>query len=78
MGDEEFKESVRFGLFDYYTDENGEKRLYIEYSEDNYLTDSKERPSDLHVLVFDNATGEMVDKARFIEQGIMTRKEIKQ
>lgn len=78
VGDEEFKESVRFGLFDYYTDENGEKRLYIEDSEDNYLTDSKERPSDLHVLVFDNATGEMVDKARFIEQGIMTRKEIKQ
>lgn len=77
VGDEEFKESVRFGLFDYYTDENGEKRLHIEYSEDNYLTDSKERPSDLHVLVFDNATGKMVDKARFIMQDFMTRKEIK-
>lgn len=77
VGDEEFQESVRFGLFDYYTDEDGEKRLYIEYSEDNYLTDSKERPSDLHVLVFDNATGEMVDKARFIMQDSMTRKEIK-
>lgn len=77
VGDEKFKESVRFGLFDYYTDEDGEKRLYIEYSEDNYLTDSKERPSDLHVLVFDNATGEMIDKARFIMQNSMTRKEIK-
>lgn len=77
VGDEEFQESVRFGLFDYYVDENGEKQLHIEYSEDNYLTDSRERPSDLHVLVFDNATGEMVDKARFIMQDMMTRKEIK-
>ena len=44
---------------------------------DNYLTDSTERPSDLHVLVFNNANGEMVDKARFIMAESMTRKEIK-
>ena len=58
-------------------DENGEKQLHIEDSADNYLTDSRERPSDLHVLVFDNADGEMVDKARFIMTESMNRKEIK-
>lgn len=77
VGEEEFQKSVGFGLFEYDMDENGERQLHIEYSEDNYLTDSKDRPSDLHVLVFDNSTGEMVDKARFIMKENMTRKEIK-
>ena len=77
VGDETFENNVRFGLFEYYVDENGEKQLHIEDSADNYLTDSRERPSDLHVLVFDNADGEMVDKARFIMTESMNRKEIK-
>lgn len=77
VGEEELHSSVCFGLFEYDTDENGEKQLHIEYSQDNYLTDSKERPSDMHILVFDNASGEMVDKARFIIKDEMTRKEIK-
>lgn len=77
VGKEEFQKSVSFGLFEYGIDQEGMRQLHIEYSEDNYLTDSKERPSDLHVLVFDNATGEMVDKARFIMKENMTRKEIK-
>ncbi|MCI8430749.1 MAG: hypothetical protein HFI16_10955 [Lachnospiraceae bacterium] len=77
VGDETFERNVQFGLFEYDTDENGEKQLHIEFSKDNYLTDSTERPSDLHVLVFNNANGEMVDKARFIMAESMTRKEIK-
>ena len=77
VGDETFERNVQFGLFEYDTDESGEKQLHIEFSKDNYLTDSTERPSDLHVLVFNNANGEMVDKARFIMAESMTRKEIK-